>query len=235
MALAAFFALTGQRDPILVPEVSQHEIQVRQGFTGTELLLYGAILDPSGIRAGRDYDIVVVLKGPTQSIKLREKQKIAGVWVNAESSDFRSAPAFFAVASSRPISGDRRRAYRGDLRSSACPTCNCRRSARSIPKEQERFAAGLVDLRQPRGALQAGPEGRDASASRCSTRRASRCLRASRPGPTPPKPSPSTMGGWSLRRSPGSRSASSVSSGSWPCSPKRSRCSTACSRSRFRC
>ena len=96
LALAAFFALSGQRDPILVPEVSQHEIQVRQGFTGTELLLYGAILDPSGIRAGRDYDIVVVLKGPTQSIRLREKQKIAGVWVNADSSDFRSAPSFFA-------------------------------------------------------------------------------------------------------------------------------------------
>ena len=51
LALVAFFALTGARDPILVPEVSQHEVQVRQGFTGTELLLYGAILDPAGVRA----------------------------------------------------------------------------------------------------------------------------------------------------------------------------------------
>ena len=42
------FALMGQRDPILVPEVSQHEVQVRQGFTGTELLLFGAVLDPQG-------------------------------------------------------------------------------------------------------------------------------------------------------------------------------------------
>jgi uncharacterized membrane protein YfcA len=58
--------LGGARDPILVPEVSQHEIQVRQGFTGAELLLFGAILDPpEGTRAGSDYDIVVVLKGPT--------------------------------------------------------------------------------------------------------------------------------------------------------------------------
>ena len=103
-ALLAFGMLSAQRDPILVPEVSQHEIQVRQGFTGTELLLFGAILDPSGTRAGHDYDIVVVLKGPTQSVRLREKRKVAGVWINAESSDFRSAPSFFAVASSRPIS-----------------------------------------------------------------------------------------------------------------------------------
>ena len=104
LALLALFALSGQaRDPILVPEVSQHEIQVRQGFTGTELLLYGAILDPDGRRAREDYDIVVVLKGPTEPILLREKDKAFGIWVNADSTAFRSAPSFFAVASSRPI------------------------------------------------------------------------------------------------------------------------------------
>ena len=70
LALLAFFALVGARDPILVPEVSQHEVQVRQGFTGTELLLFGAILEPDGRRAGSDYDIVVVLKGPTEPIRL---------------------------------------------------------------------------------------------------------------------------------------------------------------------
>ena len=75
LALVALFCLTGARDPILVPDVSQHEIQLRQGFTGTELLLFGAILNPEGTRAGRDYDIVVVLKGPTQSVVVREKQK----------------------------------------------------------------------------------------------------------------------------------------------------------------
>ena len=65
--LVCLFTLTAQRAPILVPEVSQDEVQVRQGFTGTELLLFGAILDPSGNRAGQDYDIVVVLKGPTEA------------------------------------------------------------------------------------------------------------------------------------------------------------------------
>lgn len=90
-------------DPILVPEVSQHEVQVRQGFTGTELLLFGAILDPQGLRAGRDYDIVVILKGPTRSVVVREKKRLAGIWVNGGSSEFRSAPGYFALASTRPI------------------------------------------------------------------------------------------------------------------------------------
>ena len=101
LLLAFAFALMGQRDPILVPEVSQHEVQVRQGFTGTELLLFGAVLDPQGRAAGSDYDIVVVLKGPSEPVRLREKERFAGVWINAASSDFRSVPSYFAVASSR--------------------------------------------------------------------------------------------------------------------------------------
>ncbi|MBO9601721.1 MAG: TIGR02186 family protein [Novosphingobium sp.] len=158
LALVAFLALSAQRDPILVPEVSQHEIQVRQGFTGQELLLYGAILDPSGIRAGRDYDIVVVLKGPTQSIKLREKQKIAGMWINAHSTDFRSAPSFFAVAGSKPIKDivDDRTAAIYEL---GLPWLQLSPIGAIDPKEQARFAAGLVSLRQGDGLYKEDDQG----------------------------------------------------------------------------
>lgn len=152
LALAALAAqpLSAQRDPILVPEVSQHEVQVRQGFTGTELLLFGAILDPSGTRAGLDYDIVVVLKGPTGAIRVREKERIGGIWINATTSDFRSAPSFFAVASSEPISEivDERTAaiYElglGFIQLSPTGTID--------PDEQTKFTEGLVDLRQREG------------------------------------------------------------------------------------
>lgn len=150
LALLAFLALTGQRDPILVPEVSQHEIRVRQGFTGTQLLLYGAILDPEGRRASRPYDIVVVLKGPTEPILVREKDKKLGIWVNAQSTAFRSAPSFFSVASSRPIAeivDDRTAAIYelglGFLQLSPIGAID--------PVEQLRFTKGLVDLRQREG------------------------------------------------------------------------------------
>lgn len=158
LALLAFFALTGQRDPILVPEVSQHEVQVRQGFTGTELLLFGAILEPDGRRAGRDYDIVVVLKGPTQPIRLREKQKIFGIWVNAESTGFRSAPSYFAVASSRPIDEivDERTAAIYEL---GLDFLQLSPIGSIDPEEQARFTAGLVDLRKRQGLYREDPEG----------------------------------------------------------------------------
>lgn len=150
LALLALLLLGGARDPILVPEVSQHEIQVRQGFTGTELLLFGAILDPTGTRAGGDYDIVVVLKGPTQAIRLREKQKIAGIWINAESTALRSAPSFFAVASSRPIDQivDARTAAIYEL---GLNWLQLSPIGAIDPDEQARFSKGLVTLRQRQG------------------------------------------------------------------------------------
>lgn len=148
--LLAGAMLMSQRDAILVPEVSQNEVRVRQGFTGTELLLFGAILDPAGRRAGATYDIVVVLKGPSAPIRVREKERILGVWMNAESTDFRSAPSFFAVASSRPIEQivDERTAaiYEfGTKFIQLSPT------GQIDPEKQQRFSDGLVDQRQRLG------------------------------------------------------------------------------------
>lgn len=140
------FMLMGQRDPILVPEVSQHEIQVRQGFTGTELLLFGAILDPRGLQAGNKYDIVVVLKGPSQPLRIREKARFAGIWMNADSSDFRSVPSFFAVSSSRPIADivDEKTAAIYEF---GTEYIQLSPNGAIDVEQQTRFAAGLVDLK----------------------------------------------------------------------------------------
>lgn len=150
LALFAALFLMGEADPILVPEVSQHEVRVRQGFTGTQLLLFGAILDPRGQRAGREYDIIVVLKGPPQAIRVREKEQVGGMWINADSTDFRSAPTFFAVASSRPIKDivDEKTAAIYEF-----GTNNIQLSPSGVidPEEQSRFTSGLVDLRERLG------------------------------------------------------------------------------------
>ena len=149
LVLIAAVALMGQSDPVLVPEISEHDVQVRQGFTGTELLLFGAVLDPQG-RAGQGYDIVVVLKGPSEPIRLREKERFAGVWVNAESNDFRSVPSFFAVASSHPVEeivDDKTAAIYefGTRYIQLSPSGNI------DPDQQRRFALGLVDLKRRQG------------------------------------------------------------------------------------
>ena len=150
LALLFLLLLGAARDPILVPEVSQHEVLLRQGFTGTELLLFGAVLSPEGTRAAQDYDIIVVLKGPTQSIVVREKQKVAGIWINVDSAELRSAPSYYAIASTRPIAqivDDKTAAiYELGLKWLQLSPIGSIDAA-----EQSRFAAGLVSLQTGNG------------------------------------------------------------------------------------
>ena len=141
-ALVALVVLTGAEDPVLVPDVSQLEIMVQQGFTGAQLLLYGAILTPEGTPAGQDYDIVVVLEGPARPIVLRQKQKVAGVWINTSSTTFQSAPSFYAMASTRPIRQivDDQTAAIYEL---GLPFLQLSPIDTFDPASQQRFAAGL--------------------------------------------------------------------------------------------
>jgi uncharacterized protein (TIGR02186 family) len=149
LALAAPLLL-GQAKPVLVPDVSQRDIEIVYSFTGAELLLFGAILYPRGRAPDRPADIAVVVKGPVEPIVLREKQKVAGIWVNADSARFRSAPAFYAVASSRPLGQlvDERTAAIYEL---GIDNLQLSPADADTPVEANRFEQGLVELRQRTG------------------------------------------------------------------------------------
>ena len=142
--------LMAQGKPVLVPDISSRSIQIRYSFSGAQLLLFGAILYPGGKVPERPADIVVVLKGPVQPILVREKQKMAGIWMNADSDRFRSAPSFYAVASSRPIRElvDERTAaiYELGLRDLQLSP-----GGGALPDKERRFERGLLDLRKRQG------------------------------------------------------------------------------------
>lgn len=142
----ALFAMASA-NPVLVPDVSQRKIDIVYSFTGAELLLFGAILYPGGRIPSEDADIVVVLRGPSQSMIVREKQKLAGlIWVNAESARFRSAPAYYAIASSKPLRAlvDERAAAIYEL---GIQNLQLSPASGEAPEVQRRFEKGLVDLR----------------------------------------------------------------------------------------
>lgn len=141
-------ALAQDKDPILVPDISQHEIVLQQGFTGATLLLYGAVLDPADSDA--QYDVVVVLKGPSEQILVREKDRFFGIWVNSDDTAYRSVPSFYAMASSRPVLDivDERTAAIYEL---GLDYLQLSPSGSIDPAEQQRFSEGLVDLRRRQG------------------------------------------------------------------------------------
>ena len=146
--LLALPLLMGQAKPVLVPDVSQRNIEIAYSFTGAELLLFGAILYPGGrVPEERDADIVVVVKGPSQSILVREKQQIAGIWVNAARVRYLSAPSYYALASSKPIDAlldERSRA----IYEIGLDSLQLSPASGDAPDENARFVRGLVDLKR---------------------------------------------------------------------------------------
>lgn len=146
--LLALPLLMGQAKPVLVPDVSQRNIEIAYSFTGAELLLFGAILYPGGrVPEERDADIVVVVKGPSQSILVREKQQIAGIWVNAARVRYLSAPSYYALASSKPIDAlldERSRA----IYEIGLDSLQLSPASGDTPDENARFVRGLVDLKR---------------------------------------------------------------------------------------
>jgi uncharacterized protein (TIGR02186 family) len=157
-AALACLSLAGATKPTLVPDVSARHIQIRYTFAGAELLLFGAIVYPGGRIPSHTPDIVVVVKGPADSIIVREKQRIAGIWMNADSSRFRSAPAFYAVASSKPISQlvDERTAAIYEL---GVHNLQLSPGTTALPDKARRFEAGLLDLRERNSLYSENPKG----------------------------------------------------------------------------
>lgn len=79
----------------LVADLSDHLIAVTTGFTGADVLLFGATDGPG--------DIVVTIKGPVDEVSVWRKTRVAGIWVNSDSVTFGDVPGYYAIAANRPL------------------------------------------------------------------------------------------------------------------------------------
>lgn len=93
IALAA--ASSNARSQELVVDLSSHLIAISTAFTGTDVVLFGALDGPG--------DVVVIVRGPEDEVVVRRMVPAAGIWVNADSMVFGDVPGFYGVASNRPI------------------------------------------------------------------------------------------------------------------------------------
>jgi uncharacterized protein (TIGR02186 family) len=155
--------LIGAAGPRLVPDVSDRQIQIAYSFTGADLLLFGAILYPHGETPapGADpTDIIVVVKGPSQSVTVRGKKQVAGIWVNSGRMRYRTAPAFYAIASSRPVE-DLLDARTRAIYELGLDSLQLSPASNDPIAVQQRFSQGLVDLRQREGLYSDQPDAVD--------------------------------------------------------------------------
>jgi uncharacterized protein (TIGR02186 family) len=100
-ALAATPVAAAER---LVSSLSSHVIRITPNFIGTQLVLFGIVeRDVEGPHRRGGYDIVATIKGPPETLVVRRKDRVVGIWVNADSRTFVQVPSYLATLSSRPI------------------------------------------------------------------------------------------------------------------------------------
>ncbi len=90
--------------PTVEADVSTRSLEVTTGFTGHEIVVFGAI---DNSQAPQDqagfYDVVVVVEGTPFPVVVRKKSDVAGVWINTSAITFASVPSYYAIASTKPI------------------------------------------------------------------------------------------------------------------------------------
>lgn len=87
----------------LVTDLSDHIIAIKSNFTGTELLLFGAIETNSIESRSLQRDIVVIVRGPSENVTIRKKENISGIWMNAQSASYKNIPGFYSIVSTKPL------------------------------------------------------------------------------------------------------------------------------------
>ncbi len=85
-------------------DVSSRSVAVTSGFSGTEIIIFGAVDNSrqSSAESGY-YDIVIVVEGTPTRLVARRKSRVAGIWLNTTSITFKSVPSYYAIVSTRPL------------------------------------------------------------------------------------------------------------------------------------
>jgi uncharacterized protein (TIGR02186 family) len=88
----------------VVAGISTDNIAITADFTGSEVLVFGAIRRdaPIPVDAGA-LDVVISLSGPDQNVIVRRKERRFGIWSNESGLRIRDVPSYYAVATTRPL------------------------------------------------------------------------------------------------------------------------------------
>lgn len=82
--------------------LSRDSISISTNFEGSEILIFGAIKREVAIPEGPPLQVIVTVSGPQETLTVRRKERLFGIWVNTDAVEVDAAPSFYAVATSRP-------------------------------------------------------------------------------------------------------------------------------------
>lgn len=102
LLIALFIALPARGEEV-VAGLSQARVAITTGFSGSEILVFGAVKRTAPVPDDAPMQVIVTIAGPDQPVAIRKKARQYGIWVNTETANIPVAPSFYAVATTAPL------------------------------------------------------------------------------------------------------------------------------------
>ena len=87
----------------IVSGLSQSGVSIDARFDGTSILIYGAAMREEKPPAGPLLQVIITVAGPDVPIVVRQKERVAGIWVNQGAMAVDGAPSFYAFMTTGPV------------------------------------------------------------------------------------------------------------------------------------
>ena len=101
LVIAALSSVAPAKGQGVISDLSKRDVPIEWNFTGTQILIFGAIeasADDKSIA-----DVIIVVTGPRRTILARRKSRVAGIWINTVTMPFKKVPGYYSIVSSRPL------------------------------------------------------------------------------------------------------------------------------------
>jgi uncharacterized protein (TIGR02186 family) len=102
LAIVALLATPAAAETI-VAGLSQNSVSITTNFDGSEILIYGAVKRDAPSPAGKPLEVIITVEGPSLPMTIRHKERRTGIWMNTGAVTIDSAPSFYAVATTGPL------------------------------------------------------------------------------------------------------------------------------------
>jgi uncharacterized protein (TIGR02186 family) len=87
----------------IVAGLSQNRVSITADFTGSEIMVYGAVKRDGPPPEGAPVEVIVTVEGPPAPLVIRRKERVAGIWINTDRVRVGSAPSFYAIVTTGPL------------------------------------------------------------------------------------------------------------------------------------
>ncbi len=103
--LISLFLYQGNASALVIGS-DLNEITIGANFSGQDLLVFGAFYSDPSLPRDAKGDVIIEVKGPPQTVKVRKKKSFYGFWLNNTEVTFKEVPGFYYLTSTTEINDE---------------------------------------------------------------------------------------------------------------------------------